>query len=92
MDEFNRKCAEFMGYKLVANPFSSSGQSYNLGDGKGNIYHNPHDDMNQLVEVIDKFIKDPDRYYMRDFPTKFRIEQAGLRQALIDFVTECLEE
>lgn len=95
--EFNRKCAEFMGYNLVANPFSKSGYSYNLGDGNGNIYYNPHDDLNQLIPIVDKLASE---YRCGDYSSCGDSEMNDLiasflhlptKQALIDFVSEALK-
>ena len=93
-EDFNPRCAKFMGYRLEPGYLYEGHRinAYTLGSEFICLEpsYNPHDDLNQLAEVFDKAAKEKgfDRYDQVSFMVT--VHSKGIKQAMRDFVTEAL--
>ncbi len=99
---FNLACAEYEGYKLYEYTLATENLSKLYLDG-GSIEYNPHGNMNQLLPVVDKILKEANhpqtaKQHLAAM-TLLRFEhrmilvgktKLTLEQSLIDFVSEAL--
>ncbi len=85
-----RKCAEFMGYSLIAG-FACNKDRLRISQWECGTY-NPYDNMNQLAEVVDKALKESIIIAGRVEKLSLQhIMEVGTRKALTDFVEECIK-
>ena len=85
--EFNKYCAEVMGYKVeefsdlgTGNPLTGQDETYLVF---GRSIYDPYDDLNQMVEAFDKL------WYVEPLDESWYFEigkQKNIKQAMRDFI------
>ena len=86
--DFNRACAEYMGYHL------SWPRGWAIKTDTNEIVdknYNPHDDLNQMAEVVDKAMKNMEQLAFAGFLDDI-VRCDSIKQALRNFIAQTLED